>query len=105
MYKLVVLLFVFILAACNNSNTAADRTSDSANKATVPATDSVSKEAAFSFIDGCVENAKLTLGEQKAYVFCKCIYDQAKSKYPDMDSARMASLDTAEVARMAAACR
>ena len=107
MYKLLILLFVSCLAACNNASTPAATAPDAVTKPTVQRhTDSVEREGEMNFIDGCVENAKLTLGEAKAYTFCKCIYAQAKTKYPNMDSAAMTALsDTAEIAKMAANCR
>lgn len=106
MYKLFILLLLCSLAACNNATTPAAKAPDSNKPTAVPTTDSVAREAELNFIDGCVENAKLTLGEAKAYAFCKCIFAQVKTKYPEIDSSVMAALaDTAEVARMAANCR
>ncbi|MDQ6609789.1 MAG: hypothetical protein M3Y85_08215 [Bacteroidota bacterium] len=106
MYKLLILLFVSFFAACNNASTPDAKTSDSATKPILRPADSIAREAEMNFIDGCVENAKLTLGEAKAYTFCKCVFAQVKAKYPVMDSTVMTALsDTAEVARMAANCR
>ena len=100
-------LFAVSLVACKN-NPATVTTPQTQTVAPAPAVtvvDSAAKVAELSFIDGCVENSKLTLGEPKAFAFCKCMYAQIQSKYPNLDSAGKANLDTATVARMAAACR
>lgn len=105
MRKLFVLVFIVSLFACNNSSQSANKESEAPAATTPVATDSASKVAQLSFIDGCVENSKLTLGEQKAFAFCKCMYAQIEAKYPNLDSAGIARLDTATIARLAASCR
>ena len=106
-YKLLLVSVISVLFACNNSSTDTAKRSDSANKRVLMPADSMSREALFSFIDGCVTNSKLTLGEEKAFIFCKCIYDQLRTSNPPIDSAQLDALvnDTAHVARMAAKCR
>lgn len=106
MYKIILLLLAGWLLACDNNNTRKDNSPVSSNRTALP-NDSLSREATFSFIDGCMENAKLTLGDQKAFAFCKCIYQQFKVQNPGADSAQIEALamDTARVAKMAAACR
>ena len=103
---LIVLLFAIGVAACNNGQRPAATNSDSSsstNKAL--STDSAARVAELSFIDGCVENSKLTLGETKAFAFCKCMYGQIHAKYPDMDSAQIAKMDTATINKLAESCR
>jgi hypothetical protein len=106
MYKIIFLLFAGWLLACNNDKNTG-RAADEPAKTTGLPKDSVAREATFSFIDGCMENAKLTLGDQKAFAFCKCIYEQFKAQNPGADSVQIEALamDTARVAKMAAACR
>ena len=107
MYKLFFILFVSYLTACNSSaDTNADKKNDSANQQTSKLRNSYT-EAEMNFIDACVESSKASLGEAKAYTFCKCMLPQAKAKVPDMDSTAMDALgrDTAEVTRMAANCK
>ena len=107
MYKILFLLVLLSFAACKNADSNKSDNADSAKRSTGLPTDTVAKEATFSFIDGCMENAKLTLGDQKAFAFCKCIYNQLKAQNPGADSIVLNELamDTARVARMAAACR
>ena len=107
MYKLIQVLFASCLFACNNSGTTKDKRADSSKQATGLPADSLAREATFSFIDGCMQNARLTLGDQKAFAFCKCIYDQLKAQNPGADSIDIEALarDTATVGKMAANCR
>ena len=104
MYKIIIFsALVFSFSACNDSKTR----SESANKPTALPVDSTTREASFNFIDACIENSKLTLGEQKAFVFCKCIYSQLQTQNPGMDSVKLNAMlaDTARVSKMAANCR
>ena len=107
MYKLILLFIISGLLACNNSGTTKGSKDDSAKTAAGVPTDSIAREAKFSFIDGCMQNAKLTLGDQKAFAFCKCIYDQIKAQNPGADSIAIEELarDTARIGKMAANCR
>jgi len=106
MQKIFLFLFVAALFACNNSSRSG-RASDSTKKTAGLPSDSMAREATFSFIDGCMENSKLTLGDQKAFAFCKCIYDQLKAQNPGADSLEIdrIAMDTARLAKMAANCR
>lgn len=101
---------LFLLAACGNADSSKTAGTDSLQRpATVIAlpTDSAALNEELSFIEGCVDNAKLTLGEQKGYAFCKCLYGQVHTKNPTMDSAQLAAMlqDTAMMNRLAANCR
>ena len=106
MYKLLLLFSVVCFAACSNSGTS-KRSADSVSRSSALPNDSFARVAQFSFIDGCIENAKLTLGDQKAFAFCKCIYEQLQKENPSADSVALDNLamDTARIAKMAAACR
>ena len=106
MQKIFLFLFVAALVACNNSSQSG-RASDSTKKTAGLPSDSMAREATFSFIDGCMENSKLTLGDQKAFAFCKCIYDQLKAQNPGADSLEIdrIAMDTTRLAKMAANCR
>lgn len=117
MQKILILLTVAAALACNNDSDSrsdrgersdrSDREARSTQTANGLPRDSLSRVATFSFIDGCMENARLTLGQEKAYAFCKCIYNQIKNENPDADSVEIESLaqDTARVAKMAEECR
>lgn len=106
MYKIILLMLAGWLLACNNNNTGRTAANPASTTTALPK-DSVAREATFSFIDGCMENAKLTLGNEKAFAFCKCIYGQIKAENPGADSVQIEQLamDTARVAKMAANCR
>lgn len=96
------------LLACNNNKSGRDTANNASTTApTALPKDSVARVATFSFIDGCMDNAKLTLGDEKAFAFCKCIYSQIKAENPAADSVQIEQLamDTARVAKMAANCR
>lgn len=102
-------LFLVLLcgfAACKNNDASTASPKDTAAAVNVSLrNDSAGRVAQLSFIDGCMENSRLTLGEPKAFAFCKCMYEQIEAKYPNLDSAGIANLDTATVARLAASCR
>ena len=105
MRKLLFLLTLGAFAACNNASTPTSKNDDTLKKGPAAPMDSAAAEFKMSIIDGCVEQNRLALGEAKAYSFCKCMYEQTKVLFPDMDSTKIATLDTAAIARMAANCR
>lgn len=93
-------------AACKNNEASTASQKDTTAVVSAPlAIDSAGRVEQLSFIDGCMDNAKLTLGEEKAFAFCKCMYAHIQARYPGLDSAEIAKLDTATVAKLAAACR
>lgn len=108
MHRLIILLAISFLGACSNNN---DRESPNANSTTQANSglpkDSTARVATFNFIDECMQNARLTLGVQKAYAYCKCIYGQLQAENPDADSIQIEqlALDTARIIRMAEKCR
>lgn len=106
MYKLFLILFIGCLVSCDNSSSKKDKADSPKVLQGIPA-DSNARVATFNFIDECMNNAKITLGDQKAYAFCKCIYAQLKAENPGADSIAIEGLatDTARIAKMAANCR
>lgn len=107
MYRFLFFALAAGLFACNDSGSSTKTTASRERKTSSLPADSVAREATYSFIDGCMENAKLTLGNEKAYSFCKCIYAQLKAENPKADSLEIdkLALDTARLAKMADACR
>lgn len=111
MRSILPLFLASCLIACKNNDASTARQKDSTATAGTPvaavplATDSAARVEQLSFIDGCVESAKLTLGDAKAFAFCKCMYAQIQVRYPGLDSAEISRLDTAIVAKLAATCR
>lgn len=109
MHKLFILLAVCFLTACNNSNNPQSANGVSASQTTTNgiSKDPVARRAKFTFIDDCMQNARITLGDQKAYAYCKCIYEQLKAQNPGADSVEIEelALDTARIVRMAEKCR
>jgi hypothetical protein len=57
------------------------------------------------FMSGCVDSAKMKIGEPAAYAQCKCILEQLKSNFPNMDSAAPALMDVKYVANLAEKCK
>jgi hypothetical protein len=108
MQKLFILAAICFFAACgNNNNRQSTNNSDQQTANTGIPKDSVAKAATFSFVDGCMDNFRIALGEAKAYAFCKCIYNQIKAQNPTADSLQVEELarDTALVRRVAASCQ
>ena len=108
MRTIFLLLLVSGFAACGNNSAPGDVQNEPTATAAPtlgPIADSATKLFELNFINSCMENAKLTLGEAKAFAFCKCMYGQVQAKYPGLDGSIISKLDSAEIGRMAANCR
>ena len=57
------------------------------------------------FLSGCVDSAKARLDEAAAFVQCKCILNQLKQSFPNMDSAAPALMDVKKVAGYVEKCK
>jgi hypothetical protein len=103
MKKFIVPMFALaLLTACKNgpkTPVSIDKGSASSKTYTWP------KEEENEFMSGCVDSAKVKIGEPAAYVQCKCILEQLKSGYPSMDSAAPALMDVKYVASLAEKCK
>jgi len=103
MKMLAIVSVCMFFIACNNDSTNESSKKDSTSPSSTAGT--WTKEDELEFVDGCVENAKARFGEAEAYSYCRCIFNQVKTKYTSMDSATILKLqDTAEVAKMAKNC-
>jgi|SRR6476469_3813062 len=103
MKKFIAPMFALVLlAACKNgpkTPVSNDKGTTSAKAYTWP------KEEENEFMSGCVDSAKIKIGEPAAYVQCKCILEQLQSGYPNMDSAAPALMDVKYVASLAEKCK
>ena len=103
MIKLLFLMPLLAVIACNSNP-------GSSKDSTTAKTDSAGKTFAWpqqeeqEFMLGCVDSAKLKIGEAAAYTRCKCILGQLKQRFPNMDSAAPALMDVNKVAELAAKC-
>jgi len=106
MFKAILAFFVLAIAACNSGPQSASSKDSTRNEST-----SAAKVYAWpadeekEFLSGCVDSAKVKLGEAAAYAQCKCMLNQLKQNYPNMDSAAPALMDVKRVAEMAARCK
>jgi len=64
-----------------------------------------SEEDEKEFLSGCIENTGGKMDEATAYANCKCVLDQLKRSFPNMDSAANVLMDTAKAATFAARCK
>ncbi|HEV7329794.1 MAG TPA: hypothetical protein VGN63_02045 [Flavisolibacter sp.] len=107
MIKRICLLVYIFCFSCSNetSNSATENASTSAAPGGV--TQALSKESELEILAGCVDNAKTTLGDTRAYALCKCVLGQVQEKHPQADSAALIRYlsDTTEVAAMARNCK
>ena len=104
MIKLFLSLAVLVILACNSSTPSADDTKQGTDNAVTKAytwTDEEEKE----FLAGCVDNAKTSVSDTAAYAHCKCVLDQLKQAFPNMDSASAIIMDTAKAAAYVAKCK
>jgi hypothetical protein len=93
---------LLILASCKNGpKTPAGNEKGTSNAKTY----NWPKEEENEFMSGCVDSAKIKIGEPAAYAQCKCILEQLKSGYPNMDSAAPALMDVKYVANLAEKCK
>jgi outer membrane protein assembly factor BamD (BamD/ComL family) len=99
--KKILIISLFAIAACNSS-------SDSKN----PASESRKTQASTwttegenELMAGCVDQAKARLGEDTAYMYCKCALQQVKKEYPNMDSATTVLMDSSRVAELTKNCK
>ena len=99
MIRYIVLLLLVAVTACNSKKT------NPAGPASTKDTSWTADE--LDFIDGCVANAAESIGEEKAFILCKCILLQVKNENPSLDSSFLVRLssDTAKVARLAKNCK
>ena len=52
-----------------------------------------------------MDNAKTGVSDTAAYAHCKCVLDQLKQVFPNMDSASAIIMDTARAAAYVAKCK
>jgi hypothetical protein len=96
------LIALLLLASCKNGpKTSAEN--EKGNSSVKAYTWPASEEN--EFMSGCVDSAKLKIGEPAAFAQCKCILEQLKSSYPNMDSAAPALMDVKYVADLAEKCK
>ena len=103
---LCLLVYIFCFSCSNESSNSATENA-SATAAPGGVTQALSKETELQILAGCVDNAKATLGDTKAYALCKCVLGQVQEKHPSADSATLIQYlsDTTEVAAMAKKCK
>ena len=106
MSKIILLLSVIFLAACNSDGSNSKATKDSIQTQKTIAS-SWTNQAEMEFIDDCVINAKERLGEEKAFNQCKCVLRQIQENNPANDSLTSVKLmmDTAQIAGFARKCQ
>ena len=107
MIKRIFLLAYIFCFSCSNESSGPGTENASTTAAPGGITQALSKESELEILAGCVDNAKTTLGDAKAYALCKCVLGQVQEKYPSADSAALIRYlnDTTEVAAMVKNCR
>ena len=103
--RLCLLVYIFCFSCNNESSKPATENTSAAAPGNV--TQTLSKESELEILAGCVDNARASLGDAKAYALCKCVLGQVQEKHPDADSAALIRYlsDTTEVAAMAKKCQ
>jgi len=99
MSKVLFLLSILFMAACNTNAPGSDKKGDTA------ALHAWSQEDENEFLAGCVDNAAERLPQDSAYAYCKCVLLQLKGVFPSMDSAASILMDSARAAAYAQKCR
>ena len=106
MFKALSAIFIFTITACNSGPESVS-SKDSTQNVNTPAAKAYSWPAdeEKEFLSGCVDSAKVKLGEAAAFAQCKCMLNQLKQNFPNMDSAAPALMDVKREAEMAAKCK
>ena len=106
MYKLLSLFVMMAFIACNNADT------NTAAKDSLPTIDTPqvhyftwTKQEEGEFLSGCVDSAKVKLGETAAYRYCNCVLRQLRQKFPSMDSAATMLIDGNKAEEYAKLCK
>ena len=103
--KIVVFLTI-LLASCNNNSISSSEQNGKAkpDSPDIIAAPGWSKEEIKDFLDHCVNESKLILGEDTAYLQCSCVLRQMKQDFPNMEIASKAFEDTLVVDRYVKKC-
>ncbi|HEX6334622.1 MAG TPA: hypothetical protein VFZ78_10380 [Flavisolibacter sp.] len=107
MIRMLLISLCLLPFACKENTTAADTKSDTTvttAAATAPAF-TWTPEDENLFLADCVENAKVSLAEDSAFMYCKCVLNQLRQKFPTYDSANAVLSDTARAAEFVKPCR
>jgi hypothetical protein len=100
MLRLLPVLVLVAFAACNSK---APEASKKVATDTVASTWTADGEN--EIMDACIDNAKHWVREDTAYIYCKCVVQQVKHSYPNMDSAAGIMADSARVAKFFQNCK
>lgn len=104
MIKLFFTAIIFLFVACNNSNTPTADTATAGSDSALAKSYTWTNEEEKDFLAGCVDNAKANVSDTAAYAYCKCVLDQLKQVFPNMDSASAIIMDTTKAAAYVAKC-
>jgi hypothetical protein len=104
MFKLFLPLAIFVIVACNNSKNSPAAGDVKGSDTTTAKSFTWNSEDEKEFLAQCVESAKGNINDTTAYAHCKCVLEQLKQVYPNMDSVA-AVMDTAMAKKYAANCK
>ena len=99
---LVFLITTFAIACNSSANKTDTGKTDSTN---TKSTFSWSREDELEFLAGCVDNAKVKLGDTLAYAQCNCVLEKLQQTFPSLDSAAGTLSDTTKAAAFASQCK
>ena len=99
---MIPMMALLLIGACKNSP---KTTTEEGKGAVATKGYTWATEEENEFMSGCVDSAKVKIGEAAAYAQCKCILQQLKAGYPSMDSAAPALMDVKYVAQLAEKCK
>lgn len=103
MFKLFLPLLTIAVVACNSDPKTPSATGSSVTDSTKSYTWSDEDEK--EFLAGCVENAAVRLSDTAAFAYCKCVLEQLKHVYPNMDSAAAIIMDSIRAAAYVEKCK
>lgn len=106
MLKVFLSFLMLAFVACNNNSkdTASGTDSVSANSVNTKSYTWKDEEEK-DFLAGCVDKAKIKLSDTAAFAYCKCVLNQLKQTFPNMDSAAGVLMDSARAAVYVEKCK
>jgi hypothetical protein len=96
-------LIIAFAIACNDSNTKDTNAMKLAGDNGIPY--KWSEEDEKEFLSDCIENTGEKMDEAASFANCKCVLDQLKRSFPNLDSAATVLIDTTRAAEFAARCK
>lgn len=103
MFK-ILSVALLALIACNSGPDKKGETAGAAPASPSAKSYTWSKDDENTFLDGCIDSARVHYGEQAGFAYCNCVLGELKKTFPTMDSASSVLMDLERAKEFAARC-